>query len=51
MAKRKPKKRRDRDIPLTLHPLDFDEALADLLKVKPPPKKLPRPKRAIKKTP
>ena len=43
MAKAPPKKKRrrkprDRDIPLTLHPLKIDEALADLMQVKPPPK-------------
>jgi hypothetical protein len=37
--KKRPRKPRDRDIPLTLHPLKMDEALADLLQVKPPPKK------------
>jgi hypothetical protein len=44
MANRPPKKKRrrklrDRDIPLTLHPMKMDEALADLMKVKPPPGK------------
>lgn len=38
MKKKRAKKPRDRDVPLTLHPLGFDEALGDLLHVKPPPK-------------
>lgn len=38
--KRKPKKPPpERDKPLSLHPLSFDEAVAALLKVKPPERK------------
>jgi hypothetical protein len=33
----KRKKARDRGEPTTLHPVPFDEAVADLLKVKPEP--------------
>ena len=38
--------------PLTLHPLKFDEAITDLLKVKPmpkPPKKQKQPKAQTKR--
>jgi hypothetical protein len=48
MAKARARKKRDRDIPLTLHPLNFEEALADLMKVKPPketPKKTKKRRR------
>ena len=38
--------KRDRDIPLSLHPLGFEEAVRDLLAVKPPEKQPPKKKRA-----
>ena len=45
-AKKKARKKpRDRDIPLSLAPLGFDEAVRDLLAVK-PPEKHPKKKRS-----
>jgi hypothetical protein len=44
MAKKKrtTKKLRDRDIPLSLYGLTFEEALAATMQVKPPPKQPPK---------
>jgi hypothetical protein len=36
--KRAARKKRDRDIPLSMHGLGFEEALALTMQVKPPPK-------------
>jgi hypothetical protein len=36
--KRAARKKRDRDIPLSMHGLTFEEALAATMQVKPPPK-------------
>lgn len=41
------KKPHDRDIPLSLNPLSFEEAVSDLLKVKPPPRKKPKASKRI----
>jgi len=38
-------KKRDRDIPLSMHGLTFEEALAATMQVKPPPKEPPKKKR------
>jgi hypothetical protein len=40
------KKKRDREEPVSLHPLDPKEALADLMKVKPEAKKPKRPRKS-----
>lgn len=42
------RKLRDRDLPLSLHPLGFQEAVSDLLKVKPPPEKRKRKRKSVK---
>jgi len=45
--KRATKKPRDRDIPLSMYGLTFEDALSAALQVKPPPKKPPKKKRSL----
>ena len=44
--KKRRKKPRDRDIPLSLYGLGFEEVVADVMQVKPPPKPAKQKKRS-----